>query len=378
MMTTEQGFANGLDTLVVDIGHNHTKAYVVRNGAPFFGCEFPTAIAEIDESHFTDLISAKKETSGAYPQYIGYKDRYYVVGRDAESTGAVIRVERQQRYTRQYYGILLASIILSIYGDEIPEHMNVFAGYPPSEHREKEMHVKSMIGKWSILTSKGRVSYTIDFVSRYPEVIGGAMNLVLAPDGQRYEDHPILWDGPTVVLDVGGGTTDITVLDETGMPKYTVFASAPVGINNVVAQYIHLFGEKYPEIIESNGRKPLSFKRATDSFLDPSNIIRLPSGDIDGAELFKRSTAKTMNQIVQAYETILKQGSLDFNHALVSGGGGGLLLDAIRERVFSVFSNNNLHTSDKRPDMIYANVKGAAKMVVAMTNVSPRIKRNVR
>lgn len=366
-----EGFANGLDSLAVDIGHNYTKAIAIREGRAIGDCEFLTAIAEVDSSKFEMVMDASSFGGQEIrPQFVEWEGRHFIVGDDAFNIADVKQIEGRQRYTRDYYGIILASVIRHIYGHEVPQALNVFAGYPPDDHNQKVPHLKALLGRWTIGTSLGKVSYKIEYAARYPEVLGGAMNVVLGVDGTRYQDHPIVDDGPTIVLDVGGGTFDIVVLKSDGTPDMTRFATRRgTGVNNVIREFRMLFDKKFPELVEdTHGGLPTA--RIYDCFLDKDKRVRTPAGYINCKDIYGQAIVRTMNTIKQAYKD-MGGGSINYNNALVSGGGGGLLWDEISTEVLGAFADGgHLYMSDLRAQMIYANVRGAVKMLSGMMAVT--------
>ncbi len=374
-MNNTRGFASGDDNIAVDIGNTYSKAVMIRNGRQEAECYFPTAIVEVTERKYDELVYGYGSDSGQY-QFLKWNGRYFIVGEDAYNAGDFRPLEGRQKYTKDYYGILLASAILRLYCGEPPETLNVFAGFPAGDVSQLPTLLKCIVGSWALDNLGKRIKFRVAFASGYPEIIGGAMNIVLAPDGLRYADHPIIEDGPTVVCDLGGGTFDIVGLKQDGTPDYTRMASRRIGINDAIENFRSLFDKRFPEAVEDT-ENGLPDSRIHECFLDEKHRVRTPAGYLDCWDIYEQATSNLLNQVRIAYREMVR-GSVSFNHALMTGGGGGLLLQELAERVFMQFADGGaLHASDKRDEMFIASPRGAGKMLVAMSYMTPS-KRRVR
>ena len=378
-MTENLGFANGNPNVVVDLGNSIVKMLADVVDAVTSGIHFIHARVEIDEAQYQRLAHGYRGTASAY-QYIKWNGRYFVVGEDAFSAGDVIRLEGRQKYSRDYYGIIFVSGILRLFDGEVPEKINVFLAHPPMDHEQTGNLQKSVLGTWHIDNLGKRHTFRVEYASVFDEIIGGAMNVVLAPDGRRYNDHPIVEDGPTIVCDLGGGTFDIVRLKKDGTVDYVQIASKKVGVNDAVARFQKLFEARYPDIVgdEVDG---LPIERVHECFMDPVHRFRYSGRNyIDCQAIYRDATQNLMNSVKEAYRTMTR-GSMTYNHALITGGGGGLLYAELAEQIFPLFASSNaLHMADNRNQMMFANAKGAKKLLVPLTEMSRKqvIKKQVR
>ncbi len=372
-MNDNKGFASGDDNIAVDIGNKYAKAVTVRNGQPEEWCYFPTAIVEVTERKYDELVYGYGPDSGQY-QFLKWSGRYFTAGEDAYNAGDFRPLEGRQKYTKDYYGILLASAILRLYRGEPPETLNIFAGFPAGDVSQLPTLLKCIVGTWSLDNLGNRVKFKVAFASGYPEIIGGAMNVVLAPDGLRYADHPIIEDGPTLFCDLRGGTIDIVGLKQDGTPDYTRMSSRRIGINDAIENFRSLFDKRFPDAVEDT-ENGLPDSRIHECFLDEKHRVRTPAGFLDCRDIYEQATSNLLNQVKVAYREMVR-GSVSFNHALITGGGGGLLFIELAERIFAQFADGGaLHASGKRNEMFMANVQGAAKMLIPMSRLMPNKRR---
>lgn len=378
-MTENLGFANGNPNVVVDLGNSVVKMMADVVGSITSGVHFTHARVEIDRAIYERLAHGYRGSVGAY-QYIKWSDRYFVVGEDAFSAGDVIRLTGRQKYSRDYYGIIFVSGLLRLFDGDIPEKINVFLAHPPMDFEQTDALQRSVLGTWHIDNLGRRHTFRVEYASVFDEIIGGAMNVVLAPDGRRYSDHPIVEDGPTVVCDLGGGTFDIVRLKKDGSVDYVQIASRKVGINDAIDRFRKLFEARYPELVEDEA-DGLPIERVHECFMDPVHRLRYSGRNyIDCSDLYYEATQNLLNAVKDAYKTMTR-GSVNYNHALITGGGGGLLYAELAEQVFPLFYKSSaLHMADNRNQMMFANAKGAKKLLVPLTEMSRKqaIKRRVR
>lgn len=62
------------------------------------------------------------------------------------------------------------------------------------------------------------------------------MNVLLAEDGQHYQ-HAHISDGRSLVIDIGGFTTDFLAVNPGGAVDYSLAQSVPLGIQTVLADF---------------------------------------------------------------------------------------------------------------------------------------------
>lgn len=377
-MDAHLGFANGYPNVVLDLGNYEVKmmADILPNVS--CGIHFRHARIEIGRVKYERLAHSYSGSGGQY-QFIEWDDRYFIVGDQAYSAGTVQNQTGRKKYTRDYYGVIFVSGLLRLFEGDIPEKINVFAAHPPLDYEMTDALKKSIVGTWVVGNLGRKVRFRVEYVSVFDEIVGGAMNVVLAPDGRRYNDHPIVEDGPTLVCDLGGGTLDIVRLQRDGTVDYGRIGSRGVGINDAIVTFKELFGKKYPDVVADTD-DGLPVERIHECFLDKEHRVRFAGDYINCQDIYTDATTMLINAVKEGVREMSK-GAVNYNHALITGGGGGLLYYELAEQVFAPFhKSKSLHMADKREEMIFANARGGKKLLVPLMETSRRaaIKRGAR
>jgi len=87
---------------------------------------------------------------------------------------------------------------------------------------------------------------TVIYAHTFDEPVGGLMNVLLTEDGQHYQ-YPQIVDGRSLVIDVGGFTTDFLAVNQGGEVDCAFPQSVPLGIQSVI--------RGFEESFRANGRK---------------------------------------------------------------------------------------------------------------------------
>jgi hypothetical protein len=89
----------------------------------------------------------------------------------------------------------------------------------------------------------------------YVEPVGGLMNLLLTGDGQHYQ-YPQIGDGRSLVIDLGGFTTDFLAVNQGGQVDYALARSVPLGIQSVIHDFEESFRANNLEIVKDTSVLP--------------------------------------------------------------------------------------------------------------------------
>ncbi len=362
------GFANGNLNVSADVGNFGVKLAVENPDGRGKGkiVQVFHALYETDETTYAHLAESYSD-QGTH-QFLKWNGRCFIIGEAALSAGDVKPLQGRAKYQKSYYAMLFMSAFLNLMRrvEDIPERINIFAGYPPGDREQKEALQRALLGNWTLDNLGKKIHLRVDYVSVYDEIVGGAMNVALASDGTRIVGHPLTTDGPTIAVDIGGGTTDFLRLGRNGMPDYSKIASRRVGINDAVNTFKLLFDRKHKKHLEDalNG---LSIERIYECFFDPQHRVRL-MGDqyLDCKDIYQQSINRILNTIRDAFADF-SQGSVNYNYVLLTGGGSGLLETELREQIFPRFNHANaIFMAENKQEILYANVRGARKMIRPM------------
>lgn len=372
------GFANGYPTVAIDLGNALVKIGAPMANGKYEYADTPHACVEIDEARYARLIHEYGDRKGHY-QYLKWKNRYFVTGDSALSEGDVEIAQGRNKYSRSYYGVVFISTLLRIYHGKVPEKINAFVGYPPSDFQFIKELMRSVIGNWEVDNLGRKISIRVEHVSAFDEIVGGVHNVILDAEGNRIRLDKgtkgaalIAKDGPTIVCDLGGGTFDMLRLGKTGEPDYSQIESRPVGINDAIDQFKRVFDTRHKEYVR-DAKSGLPLERIHDCFRDPEHKVRV-AGDqyIDCKDIYNQAMSRLVNEVQAAYRG-MSRGSIAYNYCLLTGGGSGLVYEDLSKQVFAQFSKANaLYLAHDRDKLHYANVRGAVRMIPGLVEASKR------
>jgi len=194
--------------------------------------------------------------------------------------------------------------------------------------------------------------YRVSYANTFDEPVGGLMNVLLTEDGQHYQ-HSDINGGRTLVIDIGGFTTDWVAVNPGGEVDYSLAKSVPVGIQNVIADFVESFRSNNLQAVKET---PL---------LPPERVRRaIATGAFDGAgrrypceKEVKESTNMLLNRIAETYQQIAG-GALSWDAIILTGGGSGLLY----KRLLSILNHEKVILADDLDSIHLANVRGGLKL----------------
>lgn len=116
----------------------------------------------------------------------------------------------------------------------------VFGSHPPGDVNFRQDLMKSVIGNWHIETDGSDCHFRVTYANTCDEPVGGLMNVLLTEDGQHYQ-RSNLNGGRSLVIDIGGFTTDYIAVNPRGEVDYSLARSVPIGVQNVIADFEESF-----------------------------------------------------------------------------------------------------------------------------------------
>lgn len=377
--TPSLGFANGYPVIAADIGNGLIKmGGWVRGRRQFVSGTH--ACVEIDEARYARLTEERQNDKGHY-EYIKWKNRCYVVGAAALSEGKVSPVQGQNKYRKDYYGIMFISTLLRLYQGNPPEDINAYVGFPPPDAQWKTNLLKSVLGDWEIDNLGRKKHIRVHFAAPWDEIVGGVKNVTHADDGSALRPNMttktmtpslIAVDGPSIVVDLGYGTFDVLRLNKTGQPDYTQIGGRRIGIGNAIEDFTRVFNHRHKKYLE-DAEDGISLERVYDCFYDSKHQVRIAGQTfVDCMDIYKSATQRLINAVTDAFRE-MSRGSISYNYCLLTGGGSGLLYNELCKQVFPQFAEAGaIFLAHKADEMHLANVSGAMKMVPGLIDASQR------
>lgn len=296
----------------------------------------------------------KMESYGAPPDdYIMVDGVPYVVGESAKTYAMNLR-RGQARYTRDYYGVMVASVLARIYG-QTTTGIHLFASHPPGHITYVPDIQQAAGGEWSVEYKGRHMTFNVAFVTCFPESAGGMYNVALNADGTGY-DHRDVAQGRTLVLDVGQVTFDLMAFSN-GQPDYAVRRSEDIGVGAALDSFESSIRNRYAR----------ELKKAVT--IDPDILrvglttgwLEISGGRLDCQNEAAAATNQLINRISDAYQNLVG-GGVNYRTIILTGGGSALLGD----RLAPVLQHQNVWWAEEMNNMHLANVRGGWKFLQAL------------
>ena len=220
-----------MSVMVLDAGNSIIKAKIARreNGE----IAFPHAMKQMTESEY-EKITKRAGIQTQSHDYMRINGKPYVVGESAERHGLITQRTGTARYTRDYYGVFAAASLGRLYNRS--REISVFGSHPPGDVDFRQDLMESVVGDWYVEIFGKERHFRVRYANTFDEPVGGLMNVLLTEDGQHYQ-HSDINDGRSLVIDIGGFTTDWLAVNPGGEVDYSLARSVPIGIQSVISDF---------------------------------------------------------------------------------------------------------------------------------------------
>ena len=336
-----------MSVLVLDAGNSIIKAKIAR--AERGEITFPHAIRQLTETEYVSILS-RNGTMANMQDYLRINGQHYVVGESAERQGLVTQRSGAARYTKDYYGILAAAALGRIYarGQEV----SIFGSHAPGDVKFRNDLMKAVIGDWEIEINKQVCHFRVTYANTFDEPVGGLMNVLLTEDGQHYQ-HSDLNGGRSLVIDIGGFTTDWLAVNPGGEVDYSLARSVPLGIQNVLSDFEESFRANNLEAVKNTPILPAErLRKAISSGVYEGGGRKYPC-----EKEVKESTSLLLNRFADTYQKVAG-GALGWDAIILTGGGSALLYN----RLLPILSHAKVILADQIDCLHLANVRGGMKL----------------
>jgi len=336
-----------MSVMVLDAGNSIIKAKIAKRKQGEIA--FPHAIRQLTENEYGKIL-ARAHTNENSRDYFRVNGMPYAVGESAERHGMVTPRSGTARYTRDYCGVLAAISLTQLYdrGREVA----VFASHPPGDVKYREDLMKSIIGEWEVETGQARANYRVIYANTFDEPVGGLMNVLLTEDGQHYH-YPHISDGRSLVIDIGGFTTDFLAVNQGGEVDYALAQSVPLGIQSVISDFEESFRANNMEIVKDTPVLPPDRVRKAIS----TGVFIGGGQKYTCAQDIEEATSLFLNRFADTYQR-LAGGALSWDNIILTGGGSALLHHKLRP----ILKHNNVILAESKEDLHLANVRGGLKL----------------
>lgn len=337
--------------IAADLGNHTLKAISMRVNDPDHVID-RHALIELSRDDFMSVMDFKAYNPDAYAIVNG---RYYVMGQSAED-GYLNRLTEHgtERWTPEHAGALMAIMAKRLYPQVRNAKLVLMMTYPPGHfgRRDKLLNAVNQtfrIRMYHDITNEYDSTFDVVAVRATSEANGGLSNLALDWGGSIMDNALI--SGRNLVIDVGGGTTDVQGFGRNGelLPDYR--QSLGTGIEHVLRAFTNACHASWREFPDS----PLPSKLR-------SALVTGWWGNQDLTEESNKALIPFVNSLVTTISGVA--GSLlNWDNIILTGGGGYIVHKYLQE---ALGDNYPILLATGYPDdedaMVMANVIGAAKL----------------
>lgn len=332
--------------VVLDAGNSIIKARSPENEI-----HFRHALVRLTDAEFSEIFARAQYKIP--PGYVRVNGIPYAYGERAESRGVITRQRGAARYHREYYGTLAAIALTQIYPSASTETL-VYGSHAPQDiHYAKDL-TRAVIGTYHCEFGDVERHYKVSGAATFDEPLGGLMNVMLTHDG-GYNQRWQYTDGATLVIDIGGVTTDLIAVQPGGKIDYNIAISLEVGIQEAETNFERAIRSSLRDLLKSSGKLPEDRVRAA-----------LQTGQLKAAgQTFSVENEKTestfmlLNRLADAYQS-KAGGPARWDHIILTGGGSAMLADDLINRVLE---HHSVSLADDDRDSLYmANVRGGLRL----------------
>jgi hypothetical protein len=234
-----------MSVMILDAGNSIIKAKFPMKDQDEIA--FPHAFRQITENEYEN-ITARTGTLANTQDYMRINGLPYVIGESAERHGVITQRSGAARYTTDYYGILATVALGRLYkrGREV----SIFGSHPSGDVKFREDLMRSVLSDWQVEIGDRESNFRVTYANTFDEPVGGLMNVILTEDGQHYE-HSDLNGGRSLVIDIGGFTTDWLAVNPGGVVDYSLARSIPIGIQVVLTDFEESFRANNLEVVKN-------------------------------------------------------------------------------------------------------------------------------
>jgi hypothetical protein len=383
-------FDNGHPIVAIDPGNIVFK--YVTNARPRQGGQFSSPKGLVNH-HFYQLtydewITNYEQSAGVADNefaFIEWEGNYYVVGKRLPRIGADNRQVGDQKYTADYMLPIVASLLLRVFNGKPPAKINLLVGHHPMSKQEGNRIAQMVKGSLAFRTPHEKFVVKVVESRDYIEIIGGVNNVALQRDAsnKRLKGHQIIGGGPTLGIDLGGGTFDLVDLDENGSPT-GLARTEMIGLNDVIRVFQDLVKREFASVLrQARVKGKISEQLIIDCLRDPNGNLRIGNKFYDASDIKLEASNEVMYAINSALDSMLgNDGFARYHFSLVGGGGGDVMYDVLCDQVLGFFGypqpdgtvkySDSVFRTGEPNEMIMANVEGALHTILYLIHMAKK------
>lgn len=274
---------------------------------------------------------------------------HYMVGRKAARYGDFQQQVGEKRYNEQYYGVLAAIAMARGFGASTK---NIFfiGSHPPKDADYVDDLMSAVVKNWTVEWRDETINLSVVDAATVDEPLCGWANVVFRADGKGYLNKTVN-KGVTLVIDIGGLTTDGIVIDPNGEIDPSTADSAKIGVLEAVDAFVDSFRSDYKTELKGVTLDDAMAHEA----LQTGKFNLRGLGIKDCTLLATEIKRELVSRVINFYDSF--GGAANYDTLILDGGGCALLEKELRAGI----RHNNIILADKSDDLHLANARGAIK-----------------
>lgn len=362
-----QGFLSNPPALIVlDLGNSDLKGMIA--GRPETETLLRHEIAFAAPAHFERMSKRAEmrnvEYSGAELFRKLYKDKseaLVMIGEGVTKNTRSNKLTGEAKYQEKYFDTLLASMLKRL----LPNgHDNIWLALAtPADAIDYIDVIKAITGGLhKIRTLEGEeLKYRVSRLVMWEEAQGGMIRFMKRNAVAKNSRVDIEDKQRVLVVDIGGKISSMTIVGIGRRLEVTpLYGESPDPFNLGIIDVLETFGKE----LKGLHSKAFQFYKTAASI--PSDILQTGirkgkiqlSGDwIDVNQARINALAKIADELESLYQNEV-DGGRSMAHIVVTGGGGGLLLPALRD---DILNHKSIHPADEISTINFANLRGGSE-----------------
>lgn len=335
--------------LVFDFGNARIKWHNPRTSV---FADTRHAIAPLREDQWQAAVGRAKLMPHGYirvngaPFAVGDKARRWVI--QERPSGAA-------RYRREYYGVGLAYAMVHSF-KKSARNVTLMASHAPDDIQYVPNLIASAKGDWHVSCEYGDLTFSVKDVQTGDEPLFGYCHYTLTETGDDRKKNPLA-NLTTLVIDVGGYTTDVVAIDPGGVIDLMSAKSTRAGVIALLEGFERALRSRYRALFQDTG---------------DIDVIRLENALLEGFYRYGKDRLDCKQEATEAIMTLtndVKQvidkagGAANYDYMVLTGGGAALIQSALVQVLPRV---EFLLAEPQRENMKFANVFGGAKMLALL------------
>lgn len=267
-----------------------------------------------------------------------------------EAINSAVRVVGADKYRLGYFDVYVCGMLLKMF-PEGHDNIALSMAHPPDAIPYLETMGQTLLGRHTVITPEGKtVKFVVKVVTPFDEPAGGAVRAITS----EFRSNDFVVAGDKILLvDIGGKISSITpcvlMANKTINTLFNYGEVFEIGIQNVQKDLEDILRSQHPALFT---------RQIPHSILDECIRKRGLNVTVQGrskdfSEEYTQAVAPLINAVENIYISQMGR-ALDSRLIFVSGGGGGLIFDELRDTVFE----QETYLADAYSSIHMANVRG--------------------